>query len=114
VTLKAFLAQDAGAALFLVASTIGAAAAGIASGQPLLLLVLSVVFPYLIFFDRVRAERHGSAFGLMVLWAFLQTVSVVLLAQAMPDEAASAIFRGTTYRDEMFRWIQTGEGREGQ
>jgi hypothetical protein len=49
----------------------------------------------------------------MVFWAACQSLSVILLVQAAPDSAAAAIFRGESYRDEMFRWIQTGVGKEG-
>jgi hypothetical protein len=108
------ISREPGAALFLALSAVLTTAIGIFLRQPLLLLILNAVPPYLIFIDRVRATRYSAALWLMVVWAFCQSVSVIVLTQALPDAAAAAIFRGASYRDEMFRWIQTGTGAEGE
>lgn len=107
------LERDSGAAIFLLLAAIATTTVGVLSRQPLLLLALNVIPPYLVFLDRVRLERHSGALGLMVFWAFCQSTSVILLVQAAPEASAEAVFRGVSYREEMFRWIQTGIGREG-
>ncbi len=107
------LEKDATAGLFLALASVLSAGAGIASGQPAVLLLLSFPPAWLVFLDRVRAERRGSALGLMVFWAAAWSVSAIVFIQLFPEGAAAAILNGTAYRAEMFHWLETGRGSEG-
>lgn len=60
----------------------------------------------------VRAEKAGLAFAVGLLWAFLLSGGTVLLVESAPPTARRAVVNGETYRVEMFKWIQSGEGRE--
>jgi hypothetical protein len=101
------------AMLLLVLSAVLATGAGIASGQPWVLIALSVLPAWLIFLRRLKNERRASALWLMVVWATAWSVSAILFIQLFPEAAAGAILHGPEYRAEMFHWIETGQGSEG-
>ncbi|HVR96603.1 MAG TPA: hypothetical protein VMW27_08315, partial [Thermoanaerobaculia bacterium] len=61
---------------------------------------------------RVRERDYFGAWRLGVLWALLLSVGVILAVFWLPDAARTGIFHGEAYRQEMFGWIATGEGRE--
>ncbi len=49
-----------------------------------------------------------------VAWAVLLSAGVVVVSQVAPEAAGARIVHGAAYRDEMFSWIETGLGREGE
>lgn len=88
---------------------------------PLLTLIpggkwaLPLVAPLTLWFafkDRVREGDYFRAWTLGIVWAFLLSAGVIVLVLWMPDAARDGILRGETYRQEMFGWIATGEGKE--
>jgi hypothetical protein len=60
----------------------------------------------------VRVDRRGRAFAFGLLWALLLSVSTIALTQAAPRAAGRGIWNAEPYRLEMFRWIETGIGKE--
>jgi len=78
-----------------------------------LLGLLAPLTLYPSFAPRVRERDYWGAWRLGILWALLLSAGVILLVFVMP-EAARNIVRGVSYRDEMFGWIATGEGRENE
>ena len=73
--------------------------------------LLSPLTLYPSFAPRVRERDYASAWRLGMLWALLLSVGVILLVFLFPD-TARGIIQGETYRQEMFGWIATGEGKE--
>jgi hypothetical protein len=65
------------------------------------------------FAPRVRERNYLGAWGLGLLWAALLSAGIILLVLFAPDGARDGIVNGEPYRQEMFHWIATGEGREG-
>ncbi|HUO86707.1 MAG TPA: hypothetical protein VM617_04890, partial [Thermoanaerobaculia bacterium] len=61
---------------------------------------------------RVRFGDHLGAWGIGMAWAGLLSLGVVLLVYLAPEAAVRGIVNGEPYRDEMFGWIASGEGRE--
>lgn len=61
---------------------------------------------------RVRFGDHLGAWGIGMAWAGLLSLGVVLLVYLAPEAAVRGIVHGESYRDQMFGWIATGEGRE--
>ncbi len=61
----------------------------------------------------VHAGRPWSAWGRALAWAALLSLGVIVLAVFSPETASRGILRGTSYRQEMFSWIETGQGAEG-
>ena len=81
-------------------------------GWALGLLSPLTLFPS--FVPRVRERDYWGAWRLGILWALLLSVGVILLVFLMPEAAARGIVRGESYREEMFGWIATGEGKENE
>jgi hypothetical protein len=90
---------------------------------PLLVLVpggrwaLPLVAPLTLWFafrERVKEGDYYRAWILGIVWAFLLSAGVIVLALWLPDAAREGILHGETYRQEMFGWIATGEGKENE
>jgi hypothetical protein len=79
-------------------------------GWALGLLAPLTLYPF--FIQRVRERDYAGAWRLGILWAVLLSAGVILLVFLFPEGAARGILRGETYRQEMFGWIATGEGKE--
>lgn len=75
--------------------------------------LLSPLTLYPSFAPRVRERDYWGAWRLGILWALLLSAGVILLVFLMPD-AARNIVQGERYREEMFGWIATGEGKENE
>jgi hypothetical protein len=113
VTDRGFLARDPLALLFLAAATGLTAFLGIRLGSPILLPILMTFPVAILFLDRIRRERLAAALWLSLAWALFSSVAIILLTQVDPTGTERAILRGAPYREEMFAWIRTGIGAEG-
>lgn len=78
-----------------------------------LLPLLAPLTLYFAFRNRVRLKDHFGAWRLGMSWAALLSAGVVTLVLLAPQHAEGAVIHGETYRQEMFEWIRTGEGAEG-
>jgi hypothetical protein len=76
------------------------------------LALLSPLTLYLFFVLQVRERDYTGAWRLGILWAVLLSAGVILLVFLFPDGARAGIVHGESYRQEMFGWIATGEGKE--
>ena len=79
-------------------------------GWTLTLLAPLTLYPF--FAERVKARDYLGAWRLGILWAVLLSAGVILLVFLFPEGAVRGIFHGEAYRQEMFGWIATGEGKE--
>jgi hypothetical protein len=79
-------------------------------GWALVLLAPLTLYPF--FVQRVKERDYLGAWRLGILWAVLLSAGVILLVFLFPEGAARGIFHGEAYRQEMFDWIATGEGKE--
>jgi hypothetical protein len=79
-------------------------------GWALVLLAPLTLYPF--FAERVRERDYAGAWRLGILWAVLLSAGVILLVFLFPEGAVRGIFHGEAYRQEMFGWIATGEGKE--
>src|SRR5262245_43111444 len=62
---------------------------------------------------RLKRGDRGGAVTAMLAWAAALAVFGTTCFLLWPGLDAGGILNGPEYRDEMFRWIRTGEGREG-
>ncbi len=81
------------------------------AGKWLLPLVAPLTV-YPAFRARVLERDYRGAWAHACAWAFLLSAGVVLLVFFWPEAAREGIWNGEPYREEMFTWIATGEGRE--
>lgn len=106
--------SEAGAAALLVAGTVAAAAAGFASGQPLLLPVLCLLPAWPVMLRELAASRRARAVRAMLLWSATLGLAMTALCLSWPARAAVVVWNGPAYADGMFDWIATGQGLESQ
>lgn len=96
--------------LLLAATPLVALLAAVPGGGWLLPLVAPLTV-YVWFSRRVRFGDYLGAWTLGMAWAGLLSLGVVAMVLLWP-EAAAGVLRGEPYREEMFGWIATGQGKE--
>jgi hypothetical protein len=87
---------------------------GLLLGGGLLLPVLNTAAAYAAMVVLLRRGERGRAVGLMLAWAATLAVSATVTFATWPAAPDPLVLNGPQYRDEMFHWIRTGEGREGR
>jgi hypothetical protein len=87
---------------------------GLALGGGILLPVLNTAAAYAAMVVLLRRGARGPAVALMLAWAATLAVTATTTFAAWPDAPGARVVNGPAYRDEMFHWIRTGEGREGR
>jgi hypothetical protein len=87
--------------------------AGALIGIPALVPILNVLpaFPFMI--DSLRRRCVGEAVGRMLVWAAALAVCATTASYLAPVETARLFIRGDAYRREMFLFVLTGRGAEG-
>ena len=81
--------------------------------HPILLPLLSTIAVYPLYLFYIMRRNIRKAVTLILAWALLLTFIVILFSYFVPDTASRLILNGEKYRVEMFDWIKTGEGPEG-
>jgi hypothetical protein len=79
--------------------------------------LLPLVAPLTLWPAFAPAARDGSyrrAVAAALLWAALLSAAIIALTETAPRLAGTRIVNGEPYRIEMFRWIETGSGRENE
>ena len=85
-----------------------AVAIGGQAGLPI--LATAAVYPLMA--HLVLRGRVAAAVVAVLLWALTLSASIIALSALSPGSAAGLVFHGAAYRDEMFRYIREGYGRE--
>ncbi len=86
---------------------------GLLLGSPWLLPLLNTAPAYVVMVRRLRRGQRGRAVAAVLAWAGVLAVVGALTFALWPTPVDDRVLNGPAYRDEMFRWIRTGEGREG-
>lgn len=86
---------------------------GLLLGGGLLLPVLNTAAAYAAMVVLLRRGARREAVGLMLAWAATLAVCATVTFAAWPSDPGPRVVNGPQYRDEIFQWIRTGEGREG-
>ena len=68
---------------------------------------------WLLFAHPLRRGEYGRAVSYALVWAGMMVVFQVALSALWPGLMEENIIRASAYRDEMFNWVRTGEGAEG-
>jgi hypothetical protein len=97
-------------AVTLVSATALSYIVALAIGWPWLLPFLNSVPAYSLMLRLLHDSQRERAVRVMLLWAAALIVFGTAFFLVSPGSTA---LRGTVYRDEMFQWIRTGEGVEG-
>ena len=99
-------------ALIALASAVISTALGFAIGNRWALPILNVLFIYPFYIRLIAGGKRRQAVALALLWAIFISEAVILGTCVFPKRAEAVTLRGTEYRDEMFSWVATGEGKE--
>lgn len=87
-------------------------ALGIALGGPALPLIQAlVIFP--LFCGVLGRDEWRKALFSMLLWAASTAACGIFVSSLAPEFTQERILYAEAYQSEMFEWIATGEGREG-
>lgn len=87
---------------------------GLVLGGGVLLPVLNTAAAYAAMVVLLRRGRRREAIVLMLAWAATLAVCATSTFALWPAAPDALVINGAPYRDEMFHWIRTGEGREGR
>lgn len=85
---------------------------GVISGGAFLLPFLQALLVYPFYVVLILRGHWTKTVLIMLYWAFLNALLVSILSMQTADWMESRVLLGGLYRDEMFRWIQTGIGPE--
>ena len=83
-----------------------------AGSGPILLPILATLAVYPILALLITRGRPRAAAFATLLWAASLSASEIALTARRPDVMEPIVLHGAAYRDEMFDFIRTGQGRE--
>lgn len=98
----------------LVLATLASYPLGLAIGHPWILPALNTLPAYLAMVERLRRGERRQAVVAMLVWAAALAVGGTVSFALWPRPVDAVVLNGPAYREEMFAWILTGIGREGQ
>jgi hypothetical protein len=101
------------AGVVVVLATVVSYPLGLAIGSKWLLPVLNALPAYLALARLLARERRTAAVGVMLAWAGAMAVCGTVSLARWPASPDALVLHGPQYRDEMFAWIRTGQGAEG-
>jgi len=99
--------------IVLILATIASYPVGLGLRQPWLLPVLNALPAYLVLVHRLRKGERGGAVRAMLWWAAAGGVVATVAFVWWPEPFGRLVVNGPAYKNEMFHWIQTGQGSEG-
>jgi hypothetical protein len=99
--------------IVLVLATLVSYPLGLALRQPWLLPVLNALPAYIVLVHRLRKGERGGAVRGMLWWAATLAIVGTVIFVWWPEPMGRLVVHGPAYKAEMFDWIRTGRGAEG-
>jgi len=99
--------------LYLFLGTVIAFLLARASGSKVFFPALLTLVIYPVYALDLSQGRRDLALFHTLFWASVSSVCMILWVRYDDGGMAKVVFKGIEYRDEMFQWILTGEGKEG-
>jgi hypothetical protein len=99
--------------LFLFIGTAASTALGLSIPSYAPLPILNVLVAYPVMYSLLANEYRKRAIATMLFWALCMALVTVWAVVHYPEQARAAIYNGWKYKLEMFHWIKTGIGAEG-
>jgi hypothetical protein len=97
----------------LVLATLISYPLGLLVGSRFLLPVLNTAPAWWVMVRRLRRGERSGAVRAVLVWAAVLAIAGTTTFALWPATVDDLVLNGAAYRDEMFHWIRTGEGREG-
>jgi hypothetical protein len=99
--------------IVLLLATLASYPVGLWLRQPWLLPALNALPAYVVLVHRLRKGERGGAVRAMLWWAAALGLVGTVAFVWWPEPIGSVILNGPAYKTEMFNWIRTGRGAEG-
>lgn len=68
---------------------------------------------YPVYYADLRRGKSWQASKHVLLWALSSSITLILFTAMLGEGIGDLVLHGRSYRQEMFDWIRTGEGPEG-
>lgn len=99
--------------IYIIASTPLGFSLGIKIGIDLLLPIINALLIYPVYLLYITRKRYKTAVAMVIFWAVILSAFTILYTYQEPSVAKKIIIRGGTYTEEMWEWLETGKGIEG-
>ena len=99
--------------IVLLLATLASYPLGLGLRQPWLLPVLNALPAYVVLVHRLRKGERGGAVRAMIWWAAALALVGTVVFVWWPEPLGRVVIGGPAYKAEMFSWIRTGRGAEG-
>ena len=81
--------------------------------HPIILLIFTTLPFYFSYIGLIKNQKYSQALKLSFIWAITISITGIVLTIAFPELATKGILNGVKYKSDMFIWIATGIGAEG-
>ena len=75
--------------------------------------LVTALMIYPLYYLDLKKGTNWRAANHVLLWALFSSITLTLLTIILGEETERLILHGEAYKEEMFRWIETGIGAEG-
>ena len=99
--------------IVLILATIASYPIGLAIGHPWVLPILNALPAYVVLVHRLRKGERGGTVRAMLWWATTVAIVGTVAFVWWPEPLGRIVLNGPAYKSEMFNWIRTGRGAEG-
>lgn len=99
--------------VLLLLGTVASYPIGLWLRQPWLLPLGNALPAYLVLVNRLRKGERGGAVRAMLWWAATVALVGTVAFVWWPEPLGPVVLNGPAYKNEMFTWIRTGRGAEG-
>ncbi len=99
--------------IVLILATFASYPIGLGLRQPWLLPILNALPAYVVLVHRLRKGERGGAVRAMLWWAATVALVGTVAFVWWPEPLGRLVVQGPAYKNEMFGWIRTGRGAEG-
>lgn len=99
--------------IVLILATVASYPIALALRQPWLLPVLNALPACVVLVHRLRKGERGGAVRAMLWWAATVALAGTIAFVWWPEPIGHLVVNGPAYKNEMFHWIRTGQGTEG-
>jgi hypothetical protein len=99
--------------IVLLLATVASYPIGLWLRQPWLLPVLNALPAYVVLVHRLRKGERGGAVRTMLWWAATLALAGTIVFVWWPEPIGRLVLNGPAYKSQMFNWIRTGRGAEG-
>ena len=99
--------------IYIIASTPIGFALGLKIAISYIMPVINAILIYPVYLAYILKGRLKTAVVMVLVWSMMLSAVVILYSYQDPERTGSMIVMGERYKNEMFEWLKTGRGVEG-